>query len=371
MADDRGVDAAVQAGQDEARELIQLKRTARDPERMRTVLADWLGPRVAPGAGFSVSEIVMPEGTGVANETLMFDAAWTASGREQSQGFVVRIASDNPLYIGADLRIHHDMYAALASHDGVPVPRVYGYEADPELLGAPFFVMERIHGRVPGDQPPWPTSGFVFDATPDQRREMWENAVAVLAALHQVDVDWFGFLDPPDGVSGLANHLGYWRRWLDDPSTGAPHDTVEAGHDWLLAHLPAPQPTALSWGDSRFANIMFDGTRVAAIFDWDTVSLSGPGADLGWWRFMDGPASALPGIGTGDELVERWQELTGRVATDLEFYDVFTSFRLSAILMRLFSQMSAAGTIPPDLAEQQARNSGPIQALAAQLQEWS
>jgi aminoglycoside phosphotransferase (APT) family kinase protein len=221
---------------------------------------------------------------------------------------------------------------------------------------------------VPGDQPPWPTSGFVFDASPDERRAMWNNAVAVLAALHRVDATRFDFLAPPDGVSGLVEHLGYWRRWLDDPATGVPHDTIEAGCAWLTAHLPDPQPTALSWGDSRFANIMFDGTRVAAIFDWDTVSMSGPGADLGWWRFMDGPASALPGIGSGDELVDRWQQLTGRVATDLEFYDVFTSFRLSAILKRLFGQMGAAGSIPPDVAEQQARNSGPVRALAAQLE---
>jgi aminoglycoside phosphotransferase (APT) family kinase protein len=75
---------------------------------------------------------------------------------------------------------------------------------------------------------------------------MWENAVGVLAALHGVDVSRFGFLAPRAGTSGLLDHLGYWRRWLDEPSTGAPHETVEAGFEWLLAHLPDPQPTALS-----------------------------------------------------------------------------------------------------------------------------
>jgi aminoglycoside phosphotransferase (APT) family kinase protein len=368
VSSDISTDPAVQAAQDEARELIQLKRTQRDPEQMRSVLADWLAPRVAPGGGLTISDITLPEGTGVANETFMFDAAWQRGASQVSQGFVARVATAEPLYIDADIKIHHDMYAALADTPGVPVPRVYGYEADPELLGAPFFVMERIAGKVPGDQPPWASAGFVFEASADDRRTMWNNAVDVLAALHSVDVSRFDFLRPADEhVSGLADHLGYWRRWLDDPSAGAPHDTVEAGYEWLLAHLPSDPPTALSWGDSRFANIMFDGTRVAAIFDWDTVSLSGPGADLGWWRFMDGPSSALPGIGTGDELVERWQERTGRVATDIEFYDVFTTFRLSAILMRLFGQMGRNGTIPPEVAEEQARNSGMIQALAAQL----
>jgi aminoglycoside phosphotransferase (APT) family kinase protein len=131
--------------------------------------------------------------------------------------------------------------------------------------------------------------------------------------------------------------------------------------------MPSPS-TVHSTTSALSASALSAAARVAAIFDWDTVSMSGPGADLGWWRFMDGPASALPGIGSGDELVDRWQQLTGRVATDLEFYDVFTSFRLSAILKRLFGQMGAAGSIPPDVAEQQARNSGPVRALAAQLE---
>lgn len=356
------------ATDEEARELIQLKRSGRDAEAVRSVLAGWLSPRLAAGGTVEISPIEAPTGTGVANETVMFEARWSSGGRETTQGFVARIASDDPLYIGADIRIHHDMYAALADVSDVPTPQVYGYEADLDLLGAPFFVMERIDGQVPGDQPAWPSQGFVVDARPEDRRAMWDNAVAVLAALHQVDASRFAFLAPASGTSGLADHLAYWRAWIDDTAGDRPHDTLEQGYQWLVAHLPDPAPTALSWGDSRFANVMFRGTEVVSIFDWDTVSLSGAEADLGWWRFMDGPASALAGIGTADELVERWQALTGRQVRHLEFYDVFTTFRLGAILLRLFGQLGARGAIPPDVAEDQARNSAPTLALAEQLQ---
>ncbi|MEI8240336.1 MAG: phosphotransferase family protein [Actinomycetota bacterium] len=347
---------------DDALEHIQLKRTQRDPETLQRVLTDWLAPRL--GGAVQVSAPEVPEGTGVANETVMFEARWGA----REQGFVLRIASDSPLYLDADIRVHHDMYAALADVPGVPVPKVYGFEADPGLLGAPFFVMERIAGKVPADQPPWASAGFVTEASPDERRTMWENAVKVLAALHQVPVSAVPFLAPPAGVSGLADHLAYWRRWLDDPVTGGQHDTLDAGHEWLMRHLPTEAPTGLSWGDSRFANVMFRGTEVVSIFDWDTVSLAGPGADLAWWRTMDGPSSTLPGIGSPDELTQRWQELTGVQATDTEYYDVLTSFRLAAILMRLFSQMGAAGTLPPDVARQQARESQFVQLLGSQIQ---
>jgi aminoglycoside phosphotransferase (APT) family kinase protein len=112
---------------------------------------------------------------------------------------------------------------------------------------------------------------------------------------------------------------------------------------------------------------MFRDDRVVAIFDWDTVSMAGAEADLAWWRFMDG-SSGLEGIGSGDEVVERWEELTGRRVQDLDWHDVFTTFRLGCVMLRLFAMMGADGVLPPDVAEEQARNSGPAQALAAQLE---
>jgi aminoglycoside phosphotransferase (APT) family kinase protein len=193
---------------------------------------------------------------------------------------------------------------------------------------------------------------------------MWEEAVRVLATLHQVDASRFPFLAAQNPTSGLADHLAWWRRYLDDGSAGSPVEILEEGHAWLLAHLPEPAPTGFSWGDSRFANIMFRHDRVVAIFDWDTASLAGAEADLAWWRFMDGPAAAeLPGIGSGDELVQRWEEHTGRKVRDLEWNDVFTSYRLGVVMLNLFRNMAADELMPADVANQQGRNSGPSQLL--------
>jgi aminoglycoside phosphotransferase (APT) family kinase protein len=303
----------------------------------------------------------------VANETLLFEAVWSDAGREHREGFVARVASERNLYIEADLALHAQTYAALADVPGVPVPRVYGYEADPSLLGAPFFVMERIDGQVPGDSPHWRTAGFVHDASPERRRAMWEDAVGVLASLHMTDPARFAFLAPPEGTSGLRDHLAYWRRHLNDASGSTEHETLERGYEWLLAHLPDPEPTGFSWGDSRFANVMFREDKVVSIFDWDTVSMAGAEADLAWWRFMDGPAAELSGIGTADELVVRWEEHTGRRVHDLEWHDVFTTFRLGSIMLRLFANMAADGVVSPEVASEQGRDSGPAQALAAQL----
>jgi aminoglycoside phosphotransferase (APT) family kinase protein len=346
---------------------IPLKRGTRSIGDVERALAGWMAPRVGARGPLHVSGVTSPSVTGVANETLLFEASWSEGAAERSRGFVARLATERPLYIEADIEVHAKIYEALADVPGVPVPRVYGYEADDSLLGAPFFVMERIEGDVPGDQPHWRTAGFVHDASPERRRAMWEDAVGVLAALHRVDASRFEFL--AGAASGLGDHLAYWRRSLDHGSDGSPVDVLEAGHEWLFAHLPDPAPTGFSWGDSRFANIMFRDDRVVAVFDWDTASLAGAEADLAWWRFMDGPAAdELPGLGTADELVRRWEEHTGRTACDIEWYDVFTSYRLGVIMLNLFRNMAMDGLMAPDVAAQQGRESGPGLVLAGQLE---
>jgi aminoglycoside phosphotransferase (APT) family kinase protein len=346
---------------------VPLRGAHHDPAVMQRVLGEWLAARLDASGPVAVSDIVTPGGTGVANETLMFDGSWHSGGAAHKAGFAVRLQTARPLYIEADIERHARIYEVLADVPGVPVPRVYGYEGDSGLLGTPFFVMERIDGVVPGDAPHWTVAGFVHDAPPDRRRAMWEDAVRVLAALHQAPVSKFEFMASPGMSSGLADHLAWWRRYLDRGSAGSAHDGLERGYEWLSANFPQPPPTGFSWGDSRFANIVFRHDRVAAVLDWDTASLAGAEADLAWWRYMDGPGAALEGIGTPDELVERWQELTGAEVRHLEWHDVFTLFRLGVVMLNLYKNMAADGQLAPSVAEQQGRESAPALALIAAL----
>ena len=345
-----------------------IKGSRRDLELTRTGLGRWLAGPLGAGGAARVSPISTPAGTGVANETLIFDASWSVGGEERRLPLVARVATDTPLYLDADIETHYRMYEALADAPGVPVPAVYGYEADPAVLGAPFFVMERIEGDIPGDRPHWSESGFVHDADPGQRRRLWESAVGALAALHQVPVERFGFLAAADGADGLAANLAYWRRYLDWATGDRPLDVLEQGWAYLDAHRPADLPAGLSWGDSRIANVIFRDFRCVGVLDWDTVSLAGPETDLAWWIVMDGPgAERLPGIGTPDELVDLWESLTGRRCGDLDYFLVFTAFRLGAILCKLFGQMAASGLLAPSEAARQAAESDQVRLLAVLL----
>lgn len=346
---------------------IALKTSARDPEVLRSVLSSWFSSKLS-APGLQLAPIATPEGTGVANETLIVDAAWSAGGRDLNQRFVVRVETPEPLYLDANIERHYKVYEALMSEPAVPSPAVIGYEADTGLIGAPFFAMEFIEGQIPSDRPHYTTAGFVFDASPAERRTLWENAVRTLAALHSVDTGRFAFLERGSGKSGLEEELDYFRRYLDWASPNKQNPHLEQAWTWLQANLPANPPTGFSWGDSRVANIIFRDLKPVAVLDWDTVSLAGSEADLAWWITMDHHATGLlPGIGTPDELIGLWQATTGRKVEHLKYHMVFSSFRLGAILYKLFDQMRAGGLMPAEMAEEQSTGNMFIQYLCQLL----
>jgi aminoglycoside phosphotransferase (APT) family kinase protein len=197
---------------------------------------------------------------------------------------------------------------------------------------------------------------------------MWENALRALAALHQVPVSAVSFLSDGSSLSGLEQDLNYWRRYLDWASGSQPNAHLEQTWTWLQSNMPASPPTGLSWGDSRYSNIIFRDFKPVALLDWDTVSLASGDADVAWWITMDHHATGLlPGIGTPDELVGVWESAIGRKIRDLRYHMVCTSFRLGSILVKLFDQMCAAGQMPPDVAAEQASNSMFIQYLCQLL----
>jgi len=344
-----------------------IKTHGGDAEDTRRVVRDWLAERLG-AADLELSAITTPTGTGVANETVLVDATWSDGGARRSAGFVVRLASAEPFYPDADIRVGYRMYEALAHVPGVPVPRLYGFEPDMSLLGTPFFVMEKVEGEVPADEPHYTATGFVADATPDERRRLWVDAVEVMAGLHQVDSDRVAFLRDAPGMGGLAENLAWYRAFLDRVEKGTPHEVLRAGHQWLAANLPTHIPPGLSWGDARVSNMIFRDHRCVAVLDWDQVSLAGPEADLAWWILMEHPpARVLPGIGTPDDLLDLWEDRTRRKVTDLHWHVAFTAFRLGVIVLRLFDLMAAAGRMPPDVAVKRSHNSGPAQQLALLL----
>jgi aminoglycoside phosphotransferase (APT) family kinase protein len=243
------------------------------------------------------------------------------------------------------------LFDALHRSGLVTVAKPYWYEADESLLGRQFFVMERLHGRVPVSIPVYNSIGWLFDATATQRRVLWESAVTEFAKIHMVPADLVRFVDRPQwGKTAVAQQLDYWDRCLSWTLDGKVPDVMFAIRDWLGNNVPAVLEEGLSWGDARMGNMMFDHDfKLVGVNDWEQASLSGAMQDLGWWLFFDDYHSVdhglarLDGLGSRQETIDMWQNITGMTVHDIHFYEVFTGYKLATLLFRSLSLASIVG----------------------------
>jgi aminoglycoside phosphotransferase (APT) family kinase protein len=239
----------------------------------------------------------------------------------------------------------------------VPVPRVYAACDDPAYIGAPFYLMEYMRGEViRGEQ-------NSFAATPEIRRKVSEQMVALLVGLQAVD--WRAV-----GLEGFGRPDGYLerqlRRWVDQLERTTPHTrplpVMEQVRDWLRAHLPASPPATIVHGDFKLDNVMWDprAVKVTAVFDWEMSTIGDPLADFGWmltyWPDPDDATSqrglvtglaAEPGWLTRREMIARYEAASGRAMRDFPFYRAFALFKLAIIMEGSYARYLRGQTDDP------------------------
>jgi aminoglycoside phosphotransferase (APT) family kinase protein len=316
----------------------------RDLDSLATTLSAWLRSRIEGAVDLAVTDLSYPRGAGQSHETILFSARWQGGALEG----VVRIKPGG-FTVFPDNLFDEQFRVMQAMFDSglVRVAEPLWLESDPSVLGRPFFIMRKVSGRVPVSVPPYSESGWVFDASPAQRRVMWEDAVRQLAAVQQVPVTVADFLAGPEHArSGLAQEFDKYRRfvrWLAEDAGFHPLTRIVGrGLDRLERLWPANQPEGLVWGDARLGNMMFgDDYRVVAVMDWEQPSLGGALHDLAWFVTMGEVWHNRPGqpwfagMGTRAETVALWQEVCGKSADDLEWYEDFTRLKMSCTGIRL------------------------------------
>jgi aminoglycoside phosphotransferase (APT) family kinase protein len=353
---------------------IPTKHQLRDLDAVRPGIEAWLRRRVPGAADLEVLDVRLPSGAGVANETLMVKAVRNVDGAPREVGYVVRVGASEHLFLGMDVETHFRMYEVMAGEPDIPSPPVVGYEPDPGLFGHPFFVMERVEGRVPSDNPIFYEQGWVTELTDDERREMWRDTVAVMARLHKLDPKKFSFLERPElGANGLEQELKHWLNYAEWCG-GTRFPIVRKASEWLIRNLPKDPPPGLSWGDSRPPNIIYQGVKCAAVLDWDMVSLAGPECDLAWWTLMDNSYTYERGIGrpkglgTPGETVALWQELMGRPTEHIDWHLVLNALRSRLVMVRLPVLLTGAGLLTREQGLQLSEN-GEMEWLRGLLDE--
>lgn len=346
----------------------RITTSTRDPEELGRRIQAWMGRVLPEGAAPTVTNVVTPEGNGMSSETILFDAGWTIDGERIERGCVARIEPELdkvPVFPTYDLAMQFDVMSLVGEATDVPVPETLWYEEDRSIIGAPFFVMGRVHGEVPRDVLPY-TFGdnWVDSATPEERAQLQDSAVRALAAVHQItpathDLASLEFDRP--GTSTLERHLAEWEAYHEWVVGEKRSPLLDECFAWLRANLPTDcLPDALSWGDARIGNMMFADFEVVAVLDWEMAGVAPPEVDLGWMAYLHlffqdiSTSLALPGLPDfmrAEDLAATYALASGQTPGDLRWHMAYAAMRHGVIMRRVTERAVLHGEAiePPDL----------------------
>jgi len=214
---------------------------------------------------------------------------------------------------------------------GFPVPRPYALCTDDSVLGAMFYVMEMVEGRIL-----W--NGLLPDSTPEERNAIYTNKIKTLARLHNTDYAAIGLADFGKPGNYFARQIARWTKQYRASETQHIPE-FEKLAEWLPRTVPAQERISIVHGDYRLDNMIFHPVepRVLAVLDWELSTLGDPMADFTYllmqWT-MPGLANAdlkALNIPSQDETAKIYCDYTGMAVPDLNWYFAYNLFRLAGI----------------------------------------
>jgi aminoglycoside phosphotransferase (APT) family kinase protein len=246
-----------------------------------------------------------------------------------------------------DMTREHRVMTALRDTT-VPVPRTFALCEDESVIGAKFYVMERVHGT------PYRTAAELAPLRPERTRAISRRSVETLATLHSVDPVAVGLADfgRPEGF--LERQVRRWKKQLDASHSRSLEGADEL-HALLAAGIPTEQAPAIVHGDYRLDNLLVDEQdRIAAVLDWEMATLGDPLTDvalmlvygrLGSLDASVSDVSSAPGFLTEAETVELYGARSGRDLSAMGFYLGLASFKLAVILEGIHFRYTQGQTV--------------------------
>ncbi|MDX6651062.1 MAG: hypothetical protein QOJ97_3013 [Solirubrobacteraceae bacterium] len=239
----------------------------------------------------------------------------------------------------------------------VRTPRVLAACDDESVIGAPFYVMEKVEGDVMTMDIPQRLDD------PAQRARIAEELIDALVEIHAVD--W-----QAAGLEGYGKPTGYLERQvrrfsgLWEHNATRPVPELDQTTAWLRDNVPVSGPATIVHGDYRLGNTMFaPGTpaRLVAIFDWELATIGDPLADLGYLVATyaePGDADSTPlfalnavttreGFPTRQELIARYEERSGRSMSDVRWYETLALWKSAVFLEGSYKRLLAGTTDDP------------------------
>jgi len=253
------------------------------------------------------------------------------------------------LPFGAKIRTAHDMAREYRILSGLiqtypKVPRPLHYCDDESIIGAPFYVMERINGVILRAKLP-----AEMNLSPELMRRLSEVCIDNLAEIHQIDFTKAGLseLGKPEGY--VERQIRGWTQRYQNARTDEIPE-IERVIEWLNANLPPESGAALIHNDYKYDNLVLapdDLSKIIAVLDWEMATIGDPlmdlGTTLGYWIEPDDPSEMkmfglthLSGNLNREQLARRYAEKSGREISNLVFYYVFGLFKIAVIVQQIY-----------------------------------
>ena len=269
--------------------------------------------------------------------------------------------------IGAKIKTAHDMsreYRILSHLHPVynKVPRPLLFCEDEKILGASFYVMERVHGVILRAQPP-----RGIELTPTLMRGLSETFIENLAEIHEIDYAAAGLGDLGSPQGYVKRQVEGWtKRYFNALTDDVP--SIERLAEWLHENLPPDSSkAALIHNDYKYDNLVLapdDLARVVAVLDWEMATIGDPlmdfGTSLGYWVEQADPEewqrygfglTSLPGSLTRAELLERYEKRTRRRIDDPVFYFTYGLLKIAVIVQQIYFRYQKGLTSDPRFAQ--------------------
>ena len=242
-------------------------------------------------------------------------------------------------------QVDREYRAMQALHGHIPVPVMRALCEDPEVIGATFYVMDYLEGRIFRD-------AALPGLEPAERAAIYEDLNATLAKLHGVDFEAVGLGDYGRPGNYFERQVARWTRQYRDAQT-EDIPAMDALIAALPGRIPADQSVTIAHGDYRLENVMYHPTepRIIAVLDWELSTIGHPLADIAYnsfiwrshspgWGSLDGVDFATSGIPTEAAYVAAYCRRTGRDAiADWPFYMAFGIFRLASISQGVYRRI--------------------------------
>lgn len=256
---------------------------------------------------------------------------------------------------GANIKSAHDMAREYNILNNIApafskVPKPLIYSNDINIIGAEFYMMERVRGVILRQKAP---EGI--ELTPELMRGIAESTIDNLAELHLIDIEKYNLasMGKPEGYVKRQVE-GWTERYKKSETDSIP--LMDSTAAWLLANMPAEEAATLIHNDYKYDNVILNPnklTEIIAVLDWEMATIGNPlmdlGTTLGYWAEDDDPEvlrnfslTSLKGNLNRQQIIERYAQKTGRnieeLSKNIVFYYAFGCFKIGVIVQQIYAR---------------------------------